>query len=108
MAATLALALIAISGGALLTYLYDRRASSGMRMGTGACTGYALLGSVGTFCASVWQLDRALVVTTTVFIFTFFLLVFLFFLGGFGGGGGGILRNFAFRFRGGLRHAHRR
>lgn len=76
MVATLALALIATVGGALLTYLYDRRASSGMRMGTGACTGYALLGSVGTFCASVWQLDRALVVTTTVFIFTFFLLVF--------------------------------
>jgi hypothetical protein len=76
MLATLALALIATVGGSLLTYLYDRRASSGMRMGTGACTGYALLGSVATFCASVWQLDRALVVTTTAFILTFILLVF--------------------------------
>ena len=76
MPATLALALIAIIGGALLTYLYDRRASLAVRMGTGACTGYALLGSVGTFCASVWQQDRALVVTTTVFTLALALLVF--------------------------------
>ena len=76
MPATLALALIAIIGGALLTYLYDRRASLAVRMGTGACTGYALLGSVGTLCASIWQLDRALVVTTTVFILVLALLVF--------------------------------
>src|SRR6266852_1191334 len=74
MPATLALALIAIIGGALLTYLYDRRASLAVRMG--ACTGYALLGSVGTLCASIWQLDRALVVTTTVFILVLALLVF--------------------------------
>ena len=76
MPATLALALIAIIGGALLTYLYDRRASLAVRMGAGACTGYALLGSVGTLCASIWQLDRALVVTTTVFILVLALLVF--------------------------------
>ncbi len=76
MPATLALALIAIIGGALLTYLYDRGASLAVRMGTGACTGYALLGSVGTLCASIWQLDRALVVTTTVFILVLALLVF--------------------------------
>jgi hypothetical protein len=68
MAATLALALIAIIGGALLTYLYDRRASLPARMGTGACTGFALLGSLATLCSSVWQLDRALLVTTFVFI----------------------------------------
>jgi hypothetical protein len=59
MPATLALALIAIVGGALLTYLYDGRASLAARMGTGACTGYALLGSVETFCASVLDKDRA-------------------------------------------------
>ena len=76
MPATLALALTAIIGGALLTYLYDRRASLAVRMGTGACTGYALLGTVGTFCASVWQLDRALVVSTTVFILVLALLFF--------------------------------
>ena len=76
MPATLALALIAIIGGALLTYLYDRRASLVVRIGTGACTGYALLGSVGTFCASIWRLDRALVVTTTVFTLALALLVF--------------------------------
>jgi hypothetical protein len=76
MPATLALALIAIIGGSLLTYLYDRRASLAVRMGTGACTGFALLGSLGTLCASVWQLDRALVVTTTIFALAFALLVF--------------------------------
>src|ERR1700746_292758 len=76
MPATLALTLIAIIGGALLTYLYDHRASLAVRIGAGACTGYALLGSVGTFCASVWQLDRALVLTTTIFTLAFALLVF--------------------------------
>src|SRR5262249_44894832 len=40
---------------------------------TGACTGYALLGSVGAFCASVWKQDR--VMTATVFILPFVLLV---------------------------------
>ncbi len=74
MPATVALALIAIVGGALLTYLYDRRASLAARMGTGACTGYALLGSVETFCTSVLHENRALIVTATVFILAFALL----------------------------------
>src|ERR1700757_4574893 len=76
MPATLVLALITIVGGALLTYLYDRRASLAARMGTGACTGYALLGSVQTFCASVLRQDRALIVTATVFTLALSLLVF--------------------------------
>src|SRR5438876_10552349 len=75
MPATLALTLIAIIGGALLTYLYDCRASLLARMETGACTGFALLGSLATVCASVWQLDRALLVTTTVFILALALLL---------------------------------
>src|ERR1700751_3851098 len=76
MPATLVLALITIVGGALLTYLYDRRASLAARMGTGACTGFALLGSVETFCASVLHQDRALIVTATVFTLALALLVF--------------------------------
>jgi hypothetical protein len=75
MPATLALALIAITSGSLLTYLYDRRASVAARVGTGTCTGFALLGSLGTLCASVWQLDRALVVTATIFTLAFAILV---------------------------------
>jgi hypothetical protein len=76
MPATLALALIAIIGGALLTYLYDGRASLAARMGAGACTGYALLGSVETFCASALCKDRALILTATIFILTLALPVF--------------------------------
>jgi hypothetical protein len=75
MAATLVLALITIVGGSLLTYLYDRQASLAARLGTGACTGYALLGSVETFCASVLRQDRALVVTATIFTLALALLV---------------------------------
>jgi len=75
MPATLALTLIAIIGGALLTYLYDFRASPLARIGTGACTGFALWGSFATLCTSVWQLDRALLVTTTVFILALALLL---------------------------------
>jgi hypothetical protein len=76
MPATLALTLITIIGGALLTYLYDCRASLLARIGTGACTGFALLGSLATVFASVWRLDRALLVTTTIFILAVALLLF--------------------------------
>jgi len=76
MPATIALALISIVSGTLLTYLYDPRASLAARMGMGACTGYALFGTVETFFASVWQQDRALAVTTTFFILAFVLLGF--------------------------------
>jgi len=76
MPATLALALIAIVGGALLTYLYDGRVSLAARMGTGACTGYALLGSVETFYASVLHQDRVLILTATIFTLASALLVF--------------------------------
>jgi len=60
----------------MLTYLYDGRVSLAARMGTGACTGYALLGSVETFCASVLDQDRTLIVTATIFTLTLALLVF--------------------------------
>jgi hypothetical protein len=76
MPATLALTLITIFGGALLTYLYDFRASLLTRIGTGACTGFVLFGSIATVCASVWQLDRALLATTTIFILALALLLF--------------------------------
>ena len=75
MPATLALALIPIVCGALLTYLYDRRASLAARVGTGACTGYALFGSVDALCASVLHQDRALLVTASVFTLALAVLV---------------------------------
>src|SRR6516225_11291050 len=75
MPATLALALIPIVCGALLTYLYDRRASLAARVGTGACTGYALFGSVDAFCASVLHQDRALLVTASVFTLALAVLI---------------------------------
>src|SRR5690242_3938768 len=74
MPATLALALTAMVGCTLLTCLYDRQASLAARVGTGACTGYALLGSVETFCASVWSQDRALITTAIVFTLILALL----------------------------------
>src|ERR1700751_4944550 len=75
MPATLVLALITIVDGALLTYLYDRQASLAARLGTGACAGYALLGSVETFCASVLPQGPTLIVTATVFPLALALLI---------------------------------
>lgn len=46
------LSLIAIAGGAVLTYLYDRGAPFAARLCMGACTGLAALGLVGFVIAS--------------------------------------------------------
>lgn len=49
---TLALTLIATTGGALLTYLYDEDAPLAARVCAGACTGLAALGLLGFIFAS--------------------------------------------------------
>ena len=48
----LLLALAAIAGGTLLTYLYDRDASLFVRLCAGACTGFAALSLIGFVIAS--------------------------------------------------------
>jgi hypothetical protein len=53
MLTALALALIAIAGGAALTYLWDEDAPLAARLCMGACVGFAALGLVGFVLASV-------------------------------------------------------
>ncbi|MCA1557756.1 MAG: hypothetical protein LC731_04355, partial [Acidobacteria bacterium] len=50
----LLLALVAISGGALATYLYDESAPLQSRLCTGACVGFAALGLAGFLFASAF------------------------------------------------------
>lgn len=55
----LALALIAIAGGTLATYLYDETSSPAARVCSGACLGLAILGIAGFFLASMLGLATA-------------------------------------------------
>ncbi|MDQ3907266.1 MAG: hypothetical protein M3268_02865, partial [Acidobacteriota bacterium] len=47
------LAIAAVSGGTLATYLYDERAHPAARLAAGAATGLAALGLVGFVLASL-------------------------------------------------------
>jgi hypothetical protein len=53
------LALVAITSGALVTYLYDRDAHLLARLSAGVCTGFAALGLVGFVFASLLGLTPA-------------------------------------------------
>jgi hypothetical protein len=53
----LALALIAIAGGALVTYLFDEDAPLVARLCMGACIGFAALGLFGFILASIFGLN---------------------------------------------------
>ncbi|HEY1402848.1 MAG TPA: hypothetical protein VGB05_01840, partial [Pyrinomonadaceae bacterium] len=53
------LALVAITSGSLVTYLYDRDAHFLARLSAGACTGLAALGLVGFIFASFLGLTPA-------------------------------------------------
>src|SRR5829696_982367 len=55
----LLLALAAIAGATLLTYLYERDAGLSARLCVGVCTGFAALGLVGFVAASVVGLNAA-------------------------------------------------
>ena len=59
MIASLALALIAIASGALLTYLYDEGAPLVSRLASGACIGFAVLGLCGFGLALTFGLTPA-------------------------------------------------
>jgi len=54
---SLALSLISITSGALLTYTYDEDAPLASRLCSGACIGFGLLGLAGFIIASVIGLD---------------------------------------------------
>ncbi|HJU56918.1 MAG TPA: hypothetical protein VJ715_20195 [Pyrinomonadaceae bacterium] len=64
----LALALIAIAGGALLTYLWEEDAPLAARLCMGACVGFAALGLIGFIVASVIGLSSAALVLTAAVV----------------------------------------
>ena len=66
MFAALALSLVPILAGTLLTYLYDRNAPFAARLATGACTGYALFATVGFLLALLLGLQPLTLVLTEV------------------------------------------
>jgi hypothetical protein len=69
------LALIAIAGGTLATYLYDRDAPTLARVCMGACTGFAALGLAGFIFASLLGLTPlALVLSAAVVAAPLFVL----------------------------------
>jgi len=62
------LALVAITSGALVTYLYDRDAHFFARLSAGACTGLAALGLAGFLCASFLGLTPAALLISAVVV----------------------------------------
>lgn len=62
------LALVAITSGALVTYLYDRDAHFFARLAAGACTGLAALGLVGFVFASFLGLTPASLILSAVVV----------------------------------------
>ncbi len=76
MIASLALALCVVLSGTVATYLYDRDASFGARLTTGACIGLTALGSVGFVVASFFGLTpAAILVSAAVCSLPFLLLL---------------------------------
>jgi hypothetical protein len=75
MIAALALSLIAIASGALLTYTWDEDAPLASRLCTGACIGFALLGLVGFVLALMIGLTTATLVVTALLLATPALLL---------------------------------
>lgn len=62
----LALSLIATTGGAVATYLYDEDAPLASRLCSGACIGFAVLGLVGFIAASFVGLGPAALVFSAI------------------------------------------
>lgn len=72
---TLLLTLIAVTGGTLVTYLFDRNAAFAARVATGACVGLAAMALVGFIIASIIGLTPiALVLTALVLLSPLVLL----------------------------------
>ena len=64
----LALALIAVAGGAAVTYLFDEESPLVARLCMGACLGFAALGLLGFILASLLGLTSAALIITAVII----------------------------------------
>ncbi len=67
---SLALSLIAIASGALLTYTWDEDAPLASRLCTGACIGFALLGLIGFALALVIGLSSTSLLVTALLMAT--------------------------------------
>src|SRR5712664_3714186 len=67
---SLALSLIAIASGALLTYTWDEDAPLASRLCTGACIGFALLGLIGFALALLIGLTTTTLVVTALLLAT--------------------------------------
>ena len=63
---SLSLALIVTVSGALATYLYDKGASLGARLCTGACIGLGAFGLIGFVFASLLGLTPSSIVLATL------------------------------------------
>src|SRR5882762_9924264 len=72
---SLALSLIAIASGALLTYTWDQDAPLASRLCSGTCIGFALLGLVGLAFALLIGLTNATLIVTALALATPALLL---------------------------------
>lgn len=72
---SLALSLISIASGALLTYTWDEDAPLASRLCTGACIGFALLGLIGLILSLMIGLTTATLVVTALLLATPALLL---------------------------------
>src|SRR5258708_27949234 len=72
---SLALSLIAIASGALLTYTWDEDAPLVSRLCTGTCIGFALLGLIGLVLALLVGLTNATLIVTALVLATPALLL---------------------------------
>ena len=71
----LALSLIAIAGGALVTYLYDEGAPLVSRLCSGACIGFAALGLFGFITASFLGLGTGALILSAIAVASPFILL---------------------------------
>src|ERR1051326_4267218 len=68
MITSLALSLIAIASGTLLTYTYDDGAPLAARLCSGACIGFSLMGLVGFILALLLGLTPVTIIATAAFL----------------------------------------
>jgi hypothetical protein len=68
MIASLALSLLAIASGTLLTYLYDEDAPLAARLCSGACIGFAVMALIGFFLALIFGLNLYTIALTAALL----------------------------------------
>jgi len=76
MSFSLVLGLIAIAGGALVTYLFDEDAPLVARLCAGTCIGFAALGLISFILASYLGLSNTILVLSAIILASPFLLLF--------------------------------